>query len=43
MLLKLKDFRLSVNKVLSFRVLIPLDKLKVAIFKVIGFIFIFKI
>jgi hypothetical protein len=43
MLLRLKDLKLGINKVLSFRVLIPLDKLKVAIFKVVGFISIFKV
>jgi hypothetical protein len=43
MLLRLKDLRLGINKVLSFRVLIPLDKLKVAIFKVIGLISILKV
>jgi hypothetical protein len=43
MLLRLKDFKLSINKVLFFKVLILLNKLKIAIFKVIGLIFIFKI
>jgi hypothetical protein len=43
MLLRLKDLKLGINKVLSFKVLIPLDKLKVVIFKVVSLISIFKI
>jgi hypothetical protein len=43
MLLRLKDFKLGINKVLSFKVLILLNKLKVTIFKIISLISIFKI
>jgi hypothetical protein len=43
MLLIFKDFRFSINKILIFKVLIPLNKFKVTIFKIISLIFIFKI